>query len=195
MCIRDRGFLERLAKANERTRKSRLKMIEACLKQAVPRLQRLSFEHDETGTPHLAAIYSHWRARGARQREEQFSDGTLRLLAMIWSLLDGNAALLLEEPEISLHAAIVDGLAGFIHHAQRKRKRQVLLSTHSTELLSDKGISPQEVLLLSPADEGTKVEVCSDLDDVKSALAAGASIGEAVRFRTSPSRGPVDLPI
>ena len=36
----------------------------------------------------------------ARQREDQFSDGALRLVGLLWTLLEGDALLLLEEPAI-----------------------------------------------------------------------------------------------
>ena len=56
------GFLERVARANERTRRSRLSKIEEALKIAVPQLEQLEFTRDAvTGRPHLQALYSHWR--------------------------------------------------------------------------------------------------------------------------------------
>ena len=82
------GFLERVASVPERTRRSRLKKIEQALKIAVPQLERLEFIHDKvTGRPHLRARCSHWRLRTSWQREDQFSDGTLRLLGLLWASL------------------------------------------------------------------------------------------------------------
>ena len=80
------GFLERVARANEKTRRSRLLTIENALKIAVPQLEQLEFKRDPvTGRPHLQALYSHWRPKAGWQREDQFSDGTLRLLGLLWS--------------------------------------------------------------------------------------------------------------
>ena len=188
------GFLEQVANTNSRTQKSRLSRIEKVIKIAVPKLKDLRFERDEaTGRPHLKALYSHWRPDAGWQREDQFSDGTLRLMGFLWSLLEGNALLLLEEPELNLHAGIVEKLAPFIYRMQRKEKqkgrRQVLISTHSSELLSDKEIDGREVLLLIPDNEGTKVVISSDLPDVKSLLVSGVcSVGEAVIPRTIPEQ-------
>ena len=79
-------FLERIARVNERTRRSRLSIIERALKIAVPQLKQLEFIRDSaTGRPHLQALYSHWRPKAGLQREDQFSDGTLRLLGLLWS--------------------------------------------------------------------------------------------------------------
>ena len=56
-----RNFLERVAKTKEKTRKSRLRRIEKALRQAVPQLKNLRDTKDETGVPHLEALYEHWR--------------------------------------------------------------------------------------------------------------------------------------
>jgi len=113
------GLLERVAKTTPRIQKARLLRIEAALKVAVPQLQQLRFERDsETGRPHLGAMYSHWRPKAGWQREDQFSDGTLRLIGLLWSLLEGESLLLLEEPELSLNAAIVAHLAPLIYCMQ-----------------------------------------------------------------------------
>jgi predicted ATPase len=133
-----RSFLEVVARTPEKTRKSRLHRIETALREAVPQLQGLMDTKDEAGVPHLEATYTHWRPNAGRQREDQFSDGTLRLIGLFWSLLEGEAPLLLEEPELSLHSAIVSKLPGLFYRLQRKRKRQIFVSTHSLEMLSEK---------------------------------------------------------
>jgi predicted ATPase len=181
------AFLERIAKAPEKTRKYRLGVIENALKIAVPQLQQLQFTRDEdTGRPHLQALYSHWRPNAGWQREDQFSDGTLRLVGLLWSLLEGESLLLLEEPEQSLNAGIVAQLAPVIHRAQKRRRRQVLISTHSDDLLGDHGIDGREVLMLAPAAEGTNVQVASDVIDIGAMLKAGFTAGEAVLPRSNP---------
>ena len=72
----------------------------------------------------MEAVYEHWRPRGAKQSEDQFSDGTLRLIAFLWSILEGDSLLLLEEPELSLHPALVRKLPGLMWRIQNKKKRQ-----------------------------------------------------------------------
>jgi hypothetical protein len=55
----------------------------------------LEFYRDPAkGTPHLRGKYEHWRPRGAWQTEGQFSDGTLRLLGLLWAVLDRTGPLL-----------------------------------------------------------------------------------------------------
>jgi len=181
-----RNFLEIVAKTPEKTRRSRLRRIEAALREAVPQLTNLTDTKDDAGIPHLEVVYEHWRPNAGRQREDQFSDGTLRLIGLFWSLLEGDAPLLLEEPELSLHAEIVKKLPGLFARVQRRRKRQLFISTHSWDLLSDKGIGGEEVLMLTPDREGTKVVRASSDNEVHAILDAGLSVADAALPRTTP---------
>jgi predicted ATPase len=174
-----RNFLELITKTPERTRKARLKKIEYALKIAVPQLKNLNDTKDEIGIPHLEAVYEHWRADGARQREDQFSDGTLRLIGLLWYLLEGNSVLLLEEPELSLNSGIISKIPSLISRIQRQKKNQIIISTHSADLLSDRGIGGEEVLMLKPVSEGTVISSASDHDDVRNLLDSGLSIAES----------------
>lgn len=181
-----RAFLERVAKTPEKTRKSRLRKIEDALKLAVPQFKNLTDTKDVMGVPHLEAIYEHWRPGAGKQREDQFSDGTLRLIGLLWSLLETDSLLLLEEPELSLNAAIVSNLPSLIYRLQRPRKRQVILSTHSADLLSDKGIGGEEVLVMTPTPEGTQVTVASSDEQIKMLLEGGLSIADTALPLTAP---------
>jgi predicted ATPase len=181
-------FLENIAKTNDKTRSFRLSKIEEALHDVVPQLKKLSFIKDEMGTPHLEAVYEHWRPKAGKQREDQFSDGTLRLIALLWSLQDGKSPLLLEEPELSLNASIVSKLAPMISRLQRQTKRQVVLSTHSPDLLSDKGIGGEEVLMLIPGPEGTQVQVASSKEEINNLLEGGLSIADVVLPTTNPQK-------
>lgn len=189
-------FLEQLAraqKANRKTFDARLRRINDALCVAVPQFRALTLERDETtGRPHLRGRYEHWRPDAGWQDEAQFSDGTLRLLGLLWSVLDGTGPLLLEEPELSLHEAVVRHLPSMVWKATRKHRRQVLISTHSAALLSDDGIAPEDVLLLSPSQEDTKVVAAGTLTDVRALLDAGMSVGEAVLPKVAP-RSPQQL--
>lgn len=175
-----RNFLERVAKTPEKQRRARLRKIQDALLKAVPQLKELSDVKDESGIPHLEVVYKHWRPMGARQREDQFSDGTLRLIGLFWSLLDGDALLLLEEPELSLNAAIVRMLPTIIHRLQKKNRRQVMISTHSADLLSDQGIAGEEILLMTPSPEGTQVCLASSVKEIKKLLNEGLTPAEAI---------------
>ncbi len=159
-------FLENMARENERTRRARLSRIEQVLKLAVPRIEHLEFIRDQvTGQPHLQVLYPHWRPRAGIQQEDQLSDGTLRLIGILWSLLDGDSLLMLEEPELNLHSGIVKQLAAIILRVQQNTGRQVLISTHNPELLADSNVNGQEVLLLKPILEGSEAFIVTEVSD------------------------------
>jgi predicted ATPase len=181
-------FLERIAKTQKKVRESRLGKIEKSLQSIVPHLKHLTFEQDESGNPHLEVIYEHWRPKAGRQREDQLSDGTLRLIGLFWSLMDADSLLLLEEPELSLNSYVISGLAPIIYRLQRQRGRQVMLSTHSADLLSDKGIEGDDVLILSPEREGTEVYQASSKEEIRHLLEAGLSAADAILPHVAPQR-------
>lgn len=183
------NFLEQVAHTDKRTQQSRLKRIGEALKVAVPQLADLKLEKDERGIPHLYGKYEHWRSRGAWQTEVDFSDGTLRLMGLLWALLDGTGPILLEEPELSLHPEVVRHIPQMITRVQRKRTlRQVFLSTHSSDLLGDDGIAPDEFFLFTPVIEGTKVESGATVAEVRQLLESGLSVAEVAMARTKPPR-------
>ena len=162
------GFLEKLAKTPMKIRDSRLTRIEKILKKVIHNFSDLQFGKDEGGHPHLQMRYSHWRSKGGWQTEDEFSDGTLRLIALLWTLLESNAVILLEEPELSLHTAIVRQIPELLQRARASRKRsggQIFVSTHSPVLLDSPVISGQ-YLVLTPKDggEGTLISAPTPLE-------------------------------
>ena len=141
---------------------------------------------DITGLPHIEANFTHWRPAGAWQRESQFSDGTLRLIGLLWSLMDGSSLLLIEEPELSLNEEIVRHLPRLIQQVQKQSRtpRQVFITTHSEALLSDGSIPAEEVIRLAPGREGTRVHALDKQEKIM--LASGLSVGEVLLRTTQP---------
>jgi predicted ATPase len=182
------NFLEQIAATSEKTRKSRLKRILSALQVAVPQIRELEMWRDNRGVPHLRGKYEHWRPQGAWQNEDDFSDGTLRLLGLLWSLLEKGGPLLLEEPELSLHPAVVQHVPSMFARVGRTSGRQVLVSTHSADLLRDEGIGLDEVLLLSPDQEGTVVRLANSFDDIRHLVEGGLSLADAIIHRTHPAQ-------
>lgn len=174
-------FLEQVMRLPPSTRKARLLRIQNVLRAAVPQLRDIQLSIDSThghGTPHLVGVFSS-KSREVRQTEADFSDGTLRLIGLTWALLDEGGPLLWEEPEVYLHPSIVRHLPAMIATIQQEHARQILMSTHSEDLLRDEGIAPDEVLILRPTVDGTIVESVAEIDVVKLLLDAGLSIAEA----------------
>lgn len=184
-----RDLLDRIRNTSPKIRAGRLKRIQKVIGLVATPLEDLTFVQDEHGRPHLQVKFKHWRPQGAYQNETQFSDGTLRLIGLLWALQERAGPLLLEEPELSLHGAIVRRLGPFIHRAQRAGNgRQVILSTHSDELLMDPGIAAEELLMVQPADEGSEVLVGASIKEISRLMKAGIPASEALMPRTAASQ-------
>lgn len=184
-------ILVRIAQTREATGQRRLALVNAALSSALPQLDKMTLVRDEAGSPHLEARYQHWRERGAIQDERDFSDGTLRLIGLLWLLAERasktNRVLLLEEPEQSLHPAIVRELPTILSRVVRKGGPQVILSTHSTDLLADEGLGLDEVVILRPGAEGTESTSANELDGVDDLLASGMNLSEILEPHTRPT--------
>ena len=185
-----RNLLQRLAKMNKTTSAAYFRRVNEVLKIAVPQMDELKLKFDKMGVPHLEARYEHWRAKGSIQSEEQFSDGTLRLIGFLFAILDSKGVVLLEEPETNLHSAIIAQLPSFIAKLQRSKKetRQVFITTHSYDMLSDTGIASEEVILLEPSSEGTRVRSASTIEEVNNELKAGFSAADSIIPYTRPDQ-------
>jgi predicted ATPase len=181
------GFLQRISACGEKTRDARLRRIQKALDKVVPQFKDLRFLKDRiTGQPHLEANFMHWRPTGAWQRENQLSDGTLRLIGLLWSLMEGNSLLLLEEPELSLNEEIVRYLPKVIHRIQTQNKtsRQVFITTHSEALLSDHSIAPEEVLRLATTPNGTEIKLLEPQERIM--FTSGMSVADVLLASVRP---------
>lgn len=182
------GLLQRIAKTPQKTRDARLRRIQQVLEKAVPQFSELKFDQDKiTGLPHLLASYQHWRPYGAWQREDQFSDGTLRLIGLLWMLQENNTLLLLEEPELSLNDAIVSHIPLMIDRVLRKQKaigRQVITTTHSEALLRTP-LDSRAILLLEASSDGTHARIASETE--AKLMDAGLSPAEVLMPKTRPA--------
>ncbi len=182
-----RDLVFSIAKTPENVRKSRLTKINDALKAAVPNFEDLQVVRDNNGLPHLQVKYSHWRLQGAKQQENVFSDGTLRFIALLWSLFDAEGPLLLEEPELSLHDDVVSLLPGIFSRVDKGRKkkgRQIFVTTHSTSLLNDPGIGSNEVLRLEPGKEGVLVHSADDQE--RELMQQGLTVADVMFPKTRP---------
>jgi len=191
------GFLENIASTPEKTRKSRLDRVQSVLKLVVPQFSDLVFERDERGIPHLKAKYNHWRPQGGWQEEGIFSDGTLRLIGLFWSLLETGVSapvLLLEEPEISLNDEIIKHLPLLFYKVSKSSKhpKQLLISTHSWSMLQNESIDASQIIILKSGKEGTQAQLACQSPEVMEKLLAGYTPSEAV-FPASRTMSPEQL--
>ena len=182
------AFLDKIANTDELERTEFLSKIQDVLVDVLPNLQIIEFYSDTKGRPQLRAKFSNHNSAAGWQNQEQFSDGTLRLIALFWQLLDGDNTLLLEEPELSLDEDIIRQLPRMIDELNRtdddKPKRQIIISTHSSAMLENKGIDARYVLRLETGEGGTKIHAISE--DDKTLIMSGFSAAEVILPKVHP---------
>lgn len=191
------GFLKSVAKLQEKDKAAcdnRLKKIASSLKTAIPNFEDLRFKREKlSNKPHLETKFKNWRANGEWQKEHQMSDGTLRLIGILWTLQSENSLLLLEEPELSLHPSIIQRIPEMLARSIRGTSHQIFITTHSDTLLSSSTIGTESVIRLAPAtkvsngktprNQGTVFKPLSK--DEENMLASGFSIGETLIISTT----------
>jgi AAA domain, putative AbiEii toxin, Type IV TA system len=179
-----------LRQMNEMPKKSRiprLRRMSDALGVAVPQFKNLDLVVDDEGRPHLVAEFHHWRARATKQQEDAFSDGTLRLIGLLWAIGERGGPLLLEEPELSLHDELAAQIPNMIARMQRLSGRQVLAATHSYALLSSNGIGAREVHRLVVDNNGSRVVSAFDDMEVSAMVKGGMTVGDSVMTLARPA--------
>lgn len=180
------GLIAAMGEVTKKTRDGRLKRIQKALKSVLPQFEKLEWFQDTKGIPHVRAKYKHWRPKGAWQQESTFSDGTLRLIGLLWYLDEAGGPLLLEEPEMSLHSAAVRQLPRILANVAARNARQVIMTSHSADLVADTGIDPSELLVLRTTGSETTVTVGSDLEELREAAEADMPLATHVEALTRP---------
>lgn len=142
------SVLERLA----RTDPAAKQRIAEYLLRVVPGIEGI----DSTRVGHMESIEFLQRVEGARQPWRfpaiNMSDGTLRALAVLTALFQhhagGTARLVgIEEPESALHPAAAGVLLDCL--MEGARERQVVITTHSPDLLDNDEITAEQLLAVS----------------------------------------------
>src|SRR5260370_1406959 len=87
------------------------------------------------------------RTRSSTISQRRLSDGTLRFLSLLTVLCDPDPAPLicLEEPELGLHPDIIRTIGELLVEASTRT--QLIVTTHSSELISALGEVPESVVV------------------------------------------------
>ncbi|MCB1965479.1 AAA family ATPase [Accumulibacter sp.] len=129
-------------------------MVHGVERKSIGSMETLEFRQDMAGAKHP------WRFPA-----QNMSDGTLRALGVLTALFQGNrdyapSLVGIEEPETALHpaasAALREALARAAHHTQ------VIVTSHSPDLLDDRNLSADS--LLAVLSEGGETHIAT-LDD------------------------------
>lgn len=183
-------FIAKMNSIPPQTRRAWMRRLESALQSAVPEFESLAIETDSTGRPHLTAGYRNWRAPASKQYETEFSDGTLRLIGLLWTIVSTpttGGMLLLEEPELSLNTAVVRTLPHLLGVAQRDRRLQIMLSTHAPAILDEESVHQDEVLVLRVTTDGTDASTLSTIEEAQAEIDAGLPLSDVVDGLMSPT--------
>jgi predicted ATPase len=160
------GHLERVAphqlKLIQEYLRSVSPMVHSVARKSISHMETLEFRQDTAGSTHP------WRFQA-----QNMSDGTLRTLGVLTALFQGNVdysptLIGIEEPETALHPAASAALREAL--ARASKTTQVLVTSHSPDLLDDHSIDADAVLAvvseagetrIAPLDEGSR-EVMRD---------------------------------
>lgn len=113
----------------------------------VGHMETLEFRQDTSGSKHP------WRFNA-----NSMSDGTLRALGILVALFQGGegvqpALVGIEEPEVALHPAAAAVIRDALTRASSRS--QIVVTSHSPELLDDKSVNAESLLAVSAEDGST----------------------------------------
>lgn len=183
------GHLERVApdrvKVINEYLQSVAPMVHGMERKAIGPMETLEFRQEMAGAKHP------WKFLA-----QNMSDGTLRALGVMTALLQSNVdysptLIGIEEPETALHPAASAALREVLVEASRHT--QVLVTSHSPDLLDDQGIDADSILSvvseggetkIAPLDEGSRQVLRDHL----------FSAGELLRMnQLAPDRAAIEL--
>lgn len=182
------GHLQRVAPDRVETIKEYLRsvvpMVHGMERKAIGPMETLEFRQDMAGAKHP------WKFLA-----QNMSDGTLRALGVLTALLQSNSdysptLVGIEEPETALHPAASAALREVL--VQASETTQVLVTSHSPDLLDDAGIDAESVL--SVVSEGGETKI-APLDQASRQMLREHlfSAGELLRMnQLAPDRSVLD---
>ena len=188
------GFFQYAGRFSDQQMDAVVDRIRPIMASVVPEVPNLSYQRMGLGTE--VVFYSDTPVRGASgvYSHEQFSEGTLRLLGLLFDLATlprDTSVVLIEEPETFLQASVVRSLPSLLAEVAMNRDVQMVISTHSPELIDSELVLPSQVLMLRSENGETTGELLSQSNDprIKAVVSAGLPKSQgidAVNGRTIP---------
>ena len=188
------GFFQHAGRISDQQLDAVVDRIRPIMASVVPEIPNLSYQRMGLGTE--VVFYSDTPVRGASgvYSHEQFSEGTLRLLGLLFDLATlprDTSVVLIEEPETFLQASVVRSLPSLLAEVAMNRDVQMVISTHSPELIDSELVLPSQVLMLRSENGETTGELLSESNDprIKAVVSAGLPKSQgidAVNGRTIP---------
>lgn len=150
-----------------------LKKIEGVIQQIAPFFDSFALEPLRLSQE---KIKLEWKEKGNDEyfNADQFSDGTIRMVALTTLLLQPEPPniIIIDEPELGLHPAAIQQLAGLIRKASIQS--QIIISTQSVTLVNQ--FNPEDLIIVERNDGSTTFKKL-EFDEV-SAWLDNYSLGE-----------------
>ena len=188
------GFFQHAGRFSDQQLNAVIDRIRSITAAVVPEIPNLSYQRMGLGTE--LVFYSDTPVRGASgiYSHEQFSEGTLRLLGLLFDLATlprDTSVVLIEEPESFLQASVVRSLPSLLAEVAMNRDVQMVISTHSPELIDSELVLPSQVLMLRSENDATTGELLSQSNDPRIKAVVSARLPksqgiDAVNGRTIP---------
>ena len=188
------GFFQHAGRFSDQQLDAVVDRIRPIMAAVVPEIPNLSYQRMGLGTE--LVFYSDTPVRGASgvYSHEQFSEGTLRLLGLLFDLATlprDTSIVLIEEPETFLQSSVVRSLPLLLAEVAMNSDVQMIISTHSPELIDSELVLPSQVLMLRSENGETTGQLLSESNDprIKAVVSAGLPKSEgidAVNGRTIP---------
>ena len=179
------GFFQYAGRFSDQQLEAAFDRIRPVMASAVPEVPNLTYQRMGLGTE--IVVYSDIPELGARgiYSHEQFSEGTLRLLGMLFELatLPPSASIvLIEEPETFLQSSVIRSLPSFLAEVALNHDVQMVISTHSPELIDSEVVLPSQVLVLHSENGETTGELLSQSNDPRicAVISAGFPKSEGI---------------
>ena len=188
------GFFQHAGRFSDQQLDAVVDRIRPIMAAVVPEIPNLSYQRMGLGTE--LVFYSDTPVRGASgvYSHEQFSEGTLRLLGLLFDLAmlpRDTSVVLIEEPETFLQSSVVRSLPSLLAEVAMNRNVQMVISTHSPELIDSELVLPSQVLMLRSENDATTGELLSQSNDPRIKAVVSARLPksqgiDAVNGRTIP---------
>ena len=188
------GFFQHAGRFSDQQLDAVVDRIRPIMAAVVPEIPNLSYQRMGLGTE--LVFYSDTPVRGASgvYSHEQFSEGTLRLLGLLFDLATlprDTSVVLIEEPETFLQASVVRSLPSLLAEFAMNRDVQMIISTHSPELIDSELVLPSQVLMLRSENGETTGQLLSESNDPRIKAVVSARLPksqgiDAVNGRTIP---------
>lgn len=142
----------------QRKRQKDWKLVLQAMRDIVPEIVDITVDYLHTRT---LGLYFHEKGVGRPWTVDEVSDGTIRSLALLVACFDPrNSALVVEEPENSLHPWIIKEIVGNLRALSQQKL--VMVTSHSPVVLNM--LSPSEVWVIYKVAGETQLRPLTDFD-------------------------------